>query len=115
MDFDEFTKNPHFLGAPTFSEFCKNRDKWLGRDDDVFSSAGNPNSVLKDKNIMKRTQFEVEGYKCKTIEECERVAKSMGIVIDDYEGHVVPQGGGQCDVLIKFISKAERARRDSWS
>jgi len=114
MDFEEILQDPTKFGAPTFEEFSRCPEKYLGRDDDALSSVDNVDSCLK--NRMKKVRFEIEGFRCRTIEEVERVALANGIPVRelDYTGHLIPQGGGEFDVLIKFISKAERERRSNW-
>ena len=101
------------MGAPTFQEFKKNREKWVGRDDDVLARAdkgGNINRVTK-KHI-----YEIEGHRCKSLEEVERVAASKGIPLRelDYQPKVIPGIGHKCDVLVKFVPKHVRDKRRNW-
>lgn len=98
----------------TFDEYCRNRDKYLGKEDEQlgYIDAGS-------QNLKKRVQkqiYEIEGYRCKTLEEVERVARDRGIPLRelDYRPHVVPQSGGKCDILVRFLPKHTRDKRNAW-
>lgn len=111
---DELLENPTAYGLPTFDQFAKNQEKYLGRDDDRFAEA-----EAGSRNLEKHVQrhiYEIEGYRCKTLEEVERIAQSQGIKLRelDYQPQVVPLGGGKCDLLVKFVSKDTRERRKLW-
>lgn len=99
------------MGAPSFEEFKRNRDKYMGRPDDVLSSVDQGGTMLK--GYMKKVRYELEGYRCATLEEVERVASSQGIELSDldYRAVCVPQSGYTCDILVKFMTKAEYERR----
>lgn len=110
---DDIYKNPTSFGAPTFEEFKKNREKYIGRDDESLSQVEKGSSLLTD---VQRHIYEIEGYRCKTIEEVEKIASSQGIPLKslDYRPQLIKLGGGKYDMLIKFVSKHERERRDSY-
>lgn len=112
--FDEVMAEPESYGLPTFDQFVKNAEKYNGRDDDRFAEADKGSTHLKGH--VQRHIYEIEGYRCRSLEEVERVAKSQGINIRelDYRPQVVPQGGGKCDLLVKFISKDQREKRKLW-
>jgi hypothetical protein len=101
------------MGAPTFQEFKKNRERWVGRPDDKLAE------VDKGGKINRTTQkhiYEIEGFRCKSLEEVERVARSQGIPIKDldYKPEVMPNAGHKHDLLVKFMPKSERDRRKDW-
>jgi hypothetical protein len=108
----DVANDPHKFGAPTFEEFKRNREKYMGRDDDTLESAEKGSQTLK--KYVKRYLYEIEGYRCRTLDEVDRVATSQGIPIKDldYRPTVVPLGGGKFDILVKFISKSDRERRE---
>ena len=114
MDFSELVRNPEKFGAPSFDEFKKNYQRYVGSNDETLASVDNADTKLK--GITKRILYEIEGYRAKSLEEVERIAAAQGIPIRelDYTGHCIPQGGGSCDILIKFVSKLERERRKAW-
>lgn len=99
------------MGAPTFEEFKRHRERYMGRDDDVLSSVDSAGTMIK--GYLKRVVYELEGYRCKSLEEVERVAASQGIPLSqlEYRAVCVPQSSYTCDVLVKFMSKAEYQRR----
>lgn len=102
-------------GAPTFEEFCRNPEKWRGREDDSLASADVGSQTLK--GMVKKHIYEIEGYRCKSLEEVERVARNQGIPIRelDYRPELIPIGAGKCDILVKFVSKQEREKRATWA
>lgn len=113
--FEDLVQNPNKFGLPTFEEFKNNREKWLGKRDDSFDQVDKGSKNLS--RMVKKQKYEIAGRKCKSLEEVERVAHcELGIDIDklDYRPELIPQGGGTCDVLVKFVSKEERERRKDW-
>lgn len=104
---DDIYDNPHDFGAPTLEEFAKNREKWMGRDDDALISVTEGGQGIKKD--YRRHQYEIEGYRCRTLEEVERIARSQGIAIRDldYRAILIDQGCGKNDVLVKFMKKEE--------
>lgn len=109
---EDLYEDPGAFGMPTFDEFRKNREKWLGRDDDTLACVSKGGEAANKKH-SKHT-YEIEGYRCKTLEEVERVAREQGIALRslDFRAIIVPQGAGRGELLIKFVSKDERSRRD---
>lgn len=113
VQLQDIVDDPSKYGAPTFDEFRRHPEKWLGRADEKLISADQGSQVLGN---VQRHIYEIEGYRCKTIEEVERVAKSQGIPLKelDYRAQLIPCGGGKADVLVKFISKVVRENRANW-
>lgn len=107
----DFT-DPHSFGAPTFEEFKRNRAKYLGKRDDTLSSIDKGTQLLSQ--YVKRHQYEIAGYRCKTLEEVERIASDYNIPLREFTAECIPQGGGKCDFLVKFVSGDERKRRANW-
>jgi len=111
---DDIFTNPQKYNMPTFEEFKKNYEFWTGRADEKFAQVDKGSQNLA--KYVKKHVFEIEGRRCKTLEEVERIANDFGIPIKelDYTAEIMPLGGGKCDILVKFMSKAERERRDKW-
>ena len=101
-------------GMPTFDQFYRDPSILLGRDDEILASADAGSRNL-DRHVQ-RHMYEIEGYRCKTLEEVERVALSQGINIRelDYRPQVMPTGAGKCDILVRFVSKEQREKRKLW-
>jgi hypothetical protein len=97
-------------GGPTFEEFSKNPDKFRGSEEDSLNQVEKGSSVFY-KGV--KYKYEIEGYKCKTLEEVERVAKSQGIPLRelDYRPEIIPQGGGRAEFNVKFMPKSQRDKR----
>jgi len=111
---EEIIDNPTAYGMPTFEEFKRKRDLYMGREDDVLSSADVGSSILK-KSVRKHI-YEFQGYRCKTLEEVQNVASRQGVALKDlvYQPEVVWAGAGKYDLFVRFISKQEKAKRDQW-
>jgi len=112
-DTSDLFENPHDFGMPTFEEFAANREKYMGRDDDRLTEVDRGSRSLQR---VKRHIYEIEGYRCKSIEEVERVALNMGIKLQelDYRPEVTQAGAGQFDVIVRFVSKSTRDKRNKW-
>lgn len=108
--------NPNKYGVPTFEEFQKNPERFRGRWDDKFAQVDAGSRMLD--RVVKKHVYEVEGVRCRSLEECERVAAEMGIDLKsreyDYRAMLIPQGGGSADVLVKFMRKSEIDARNEW-
>jgi len=98
------------LGAPTFDEFRKNRDKYLT--DDVLARADAGSTLLRPKRHI----YEIEGHRTRKLEEVERIAGDYGIPIRelDYRPEIVPQAGHDYDILVKLVPKHIRDKRNEW-
>lgn len=103
--------NPHLYGIPSFDEYCRNREKFVGKDDDVLSSVDQGGVLLK--NRTKKIKYQIAGHRCDTLEEIERIAKNEGIAIKDlqYAAFIQPENGFDCEILVKFMSKEEYEER----
>ena len=101
-------------GVPSFSEFAENPEKFRVREDWRFAAIDGAGTELK--HLLKKAVYEIEGYRCKSLEEVERVAASQGIPIKslDYRPELIPLGGGKYNVLIKFIPQETRIKRQQW-
>lgn len=107
--------DPTKLGMPSFDEFAKNPEKYMGREDDRLSEADVGASQVK--HLVKRHIYEIEGYRCKTLEEVERVARNQGIPIRelDYRPSMVQAGAGKYDIIVKFVPKEMAQVRNEWN
>lgn len=111
---DDLMAEPESYGLPTFDQFVKNSEKYLGRDDDRFMEVDRGSKNL-DRHVQRHV-YEIEGYRCKSLEEVERIAAQQGIALRelDYRPQVIPTGAGKCDLLIRFVSKETREKRKLW-
>ena len=111
---DEIFDDPEAFGLPTFEQFSKSPEKWVGREDDRLMEVDRGSTML-NKHVQRHI-YEIEGFRCKSIEEVERVALSQGIPLRelDYRPQVVPSSAGKCDLLVRFVSKKKRDERKDW-
>jgi hypothetical protein len=105
-DMDDVLEDPTKFGAPSFDDFKKNREKWLGRDDEALGLADKGSGWA----FVKKHIYEIEGYRCKTLEEVEHVALCQGIPLRelDYRPQMLPRGCGKWDILVKFVPRKSR-------
>lgn len=111
---DEFSTNPEAFGFPRFEDWEKQRHKFVGHDEDSLASADKGSTLLN--RTVQRHIYEIEGYRCKNLEEVERIAKSQGIKLRelDYRPQLVQAGAGKYDVIVRFVSKEKRKLRETW-
>lgn len=109
---DDVTKQLNACGFPTFDEFVKNPEILLGREDDRLTEVDKGSTNLN--RVAKKYIYEIEGHKCKTLHEVERVAKNMGINMKelDYRPVVHPNTSGSYDLKVTFISKSDMDKRN---
>ena len=112
--FDDVMEDPKKFGLPTFDEFAKNPDTLFGREDERLQEVERGSTNLN--RVVKRYIYEIEGYRCKSLEEVERVARSMGIDLRemDYQPQMETNTGGKFDIKVKFVSRSERIKRQNW-
>lgn len=113
-DTGEMFDNPEDFGLPTFEEFARNREKYMGREDDRLCEVERGSQTMR--NRVSRHVYELEGYRCRSLEEVERIAKEQGIPLKelDYRPQVVGAGAGKFDLIVRFISKSQREKRNKW-
>ena len=108
----EVIADPTRYGLPTLAEYIKNpqywREKLLGKPDELFGIVDRGSESLS--HHVKQHIYEIDGYRCKTLEEVDRVASEQGIPLNGLkcEAQVIPLGGGSCDILVKFVSSGKR-------
>ena len=113
-DSGELFDNPEDFGLPTIEEFAKNKEKYLGREDDRLIEVERGSQTMRKS--VSRHIYEVEGYRCKTLEEVEKIAKEQGIPLRelDYRPQVIQAGAGKFDLIVRFVSKSQREKRNKW-
>lgn len=111
---DEFSADPERFGFPSLERWSKEREKFMGKDDEILASADHGSDLLR--RTVHRHVYEIEGYRCKNLEEVERIARAQGINLRalDYRPQLVQAGAGKYDVIVRFVSKMDRAKRSEW-
>lgn len=111
---EDIQQDPEKFGAPTFEQFKKNRERYIGRDDATLAIVDKGSNNLS--GMLEKYVYEIEGFRCKNLEEVERIAGDYGINLRDldYRPELIPQGGGKAKMLIKFVSKEDREKRALW-
>lgn len=109
---EDLLNNPKAYGLPTFEEFSKNPERWRKAAEDIFSQV-DIGSVLGLKNRVANHTYEVSGYKCKTLEECERIALNEGWDLKQLEvcPEIIPLGGDKCEIHVVFKQKKMSTER----
>ena len=114
LEMQELMRDPSKYNAPTWEEFKKNPDKYLGKSDQVLATVDKGSHNLQ--RVVEKYVYEIEGFRCNTLEEVERIAGDYGIPLKqlDYRPELIPQGGGKSKMLVKFVSKDMREKRALW-
>lgn len=110
----DIMEQPEKFGAPTLEQFRKKRDFYQKNHNSVFGRIDTGGKITN--RFTKKQKFEIDGYRCNTLEEVERVARDMGLNLDaiakEYKAEFIPLGGGQADVLVRFMSPEYRMRME---
>ena len=106
---EDILNNPHKYGVPTFEEFQKNPDAYRTSKTFQLDSASNGSILLN--SLIKSQTYELDGYKCKSLEEVEKVALNQGIRLDDLimEPELEKDTAGKLICRVKFTTKTRRA------
>lgn len=75
-------QNPEAYGAPTFDQFVKNRHHYTSKDELLAESVDQGSKWFR-RNVSYRYYF--LGYRCDSLEQVERIAKSEGYTWSDLE------------------------------
>lgn len=105
---EEIIENPHRYGLPTLEEFCKNPTLWMGHDEDLLAQADVGSKLIN--GMVTKHLYEIDGYRCDTLEEVEKVAKSQGYQLKelDFAPVLIPQAGLKTEVLVRFTTKGKK-------
>lgn len=76
LTLEDVMADPKRYGAPTFQEFCKNPDAWRGKETFTLDSISNGSLVIQQ--LIKTMTYKIDGYKCRTLEEVEKIALNQG-------------------------------------
>lgn len=110
--FDDILENPNAYGAPTFTQFRKNKAKWLGsHDDQMIALSEGPTIGRKD---LKKIRYQLHGVDLLSEDTVERALNDHGYSLADIdldnrnsrlkkEINMIPLGGGKFDVVVNFL------------
>lgn len=103
----EIIANPHKFGAPTFEEFARDKDKYLGREDDILKTAFEGAHILKKSNLVRKHIYKIFGYTAKSEDHVWQIMKNEGYSPLDFEikPELTKAGNGQYDVIVDFTLK----------
>lgn len=105
---EEITLDPAKFGAPTFDEFVRNRERYIGRQDDLAIQVDKGSFMFK-KDIDYR--YYIEGYRCDSLESVESTANSMGLNWGQME--ISPEWregiSGRTEMHVHFHKKREES------
>lgn len=69
---------------PTFTEFCKDPDKWRKNEEDIFDCIAQMNVFFKERVASVTYRWRGK-YKCKNLEELQRITRNEGYRGTDLE------------------------------
>lgn len=108
-------KRPEDYGFCSFSDFRKNKDKWIKPKDSLFQSVDNGSQEVK--NDIRYQRYYLDGHLCETIEAVERMANSEGASLDSIVlGGIVKEkvDNGKLRLHVHFMTKEHFERRKTW-
>jgi len=99
---EDIIEDPKKFNAPTFEEFMKNRDYYLGKDDSKLGMIDYSTTLLRP--FLRKQYYAFENYTCQSLVECERIAASEGYDLKKckFEPQVIPLEGQRVDILVRF-------------
>jgi len=107
---EEIVADPKKFGLPTYEEYLKNPNL-MPKNLSAFDSVDNgPQRLLKQH--IQRVRYLWKGYYFDKLEQVEKAITSDGHnPLDlDYQPELIPQGGGKCDVLVRFVVKGQESK-----
>lgn len=109
---DDIAENPTKFGMPTLDEFTRNKEKWMGRDDDEIAAIDRGDPVLGC-----RQRYYIENYRVESLEQAERIARDMGLnLFHDFVVHpqLRPDHGAGFYNEVTFRPKRDLQKRENW-
>jgi len=109
---EDIISNPTRFGMPTFEEFRKNKEKYLGRADDMIAAIDRGDPLLGC-----RQKYYVEHYRVESLEHAERIARDMGLsLFHDFviDPQLRPDDSGGFYNEVTFRAKGLLEERAAW-
>lgn len=114
MDSSKFTKettvtdifqNPHYYGVPSFQEFCKNPNLLRKSKEHLFETF--ENQVGKLGHIIQKKIWWMDGVKCDSPEQAQRIMADKGLKEDDLQvaAELEDIGGQKANLHVRFKRK----------
>lgn len=104
-DLDDLLDAPHKYGLPTFEEFAKNPEKYKGGVEQLFEVVDKGSNQLN--RLIRKHEYRILGYKCKTLEEVQKIMNAEGIKLDEVTlvPELVRESAGKLTVIVEFKLK----------
>ena len=114
MDEIDFIKNPDKYGFCTFEQFRKNPSKWRARPEQALESIEGAGTLYKSQ--IRKMTYELEGYRCDTLEDVQSQAGQMGFRDQDLVFFPVRHNhlAGKFDMLVRIFHKNTVKQRGAW-
>jgi hypothetical protein len=103
----DIMRNPEKFGMPTFDEYCRNPDKYKIREDEILSVVSDGVDILR--NAVVEQVYHIKGYKVKTLEKIESIAKDLGWEMTelDIKPELERTTGGKYVIHVYFVQKGQ--------
>lgn len=114
---EDLAENPTKWGMPTFEQFRKNKERWMGRADDEIAAIDRGDPLL---GCRQRYYIEDSGtgkHRVESLEQAERIAVDMGLnLFHDFitDPQLRPDGAGGFLNEVTFRSKRSIEKRIRW-
>jgi len=107
LQLEDLLNNPARFGLPTFEEFCLNPDRYFAKETDILDCVDESGHILRKSNLIKGQVYELEGYRCDSLEKVQDLATEMGIKLSelDMKPDLQKDLAGKYLIHIKFTRK----------
>lgn len=107
---DDIMENPTKYGLPTFEDYCKDRERYLGYSDQLFRTIdAGPQNAERLRKLMHKMRFRVAGHYVKTVEKLQSVAREEwgdDVKLEMYP-QMLPIGGGKWECVVEVMPKSQ--------
>jgi hypothetical protein len=102
---DDMIDNPHKYGLPTIEEFSKNPEKFRTGVESLFEVADKGSTNLN--RLIRKHEYRIMGYKCKTLEEVQKIMNAEGRKLDEYvlKPELVRDAVSKLTCIVTFVLK----------
>lgn len=114
IEMKDIVANPKKFGAPTFEEYCRNRDKFSPTMTEKDHLAAIDNGGQNLKRYTKCKVFEVLGQQFNSLEKAEKFCREYGIPIKDWKVVASNMGGQFAEEKVIIMPPEDFEKRQGW-
>ena len=103
---DDMIDRPHKYGLPTIEEYAANPEKYRKGVEELFEIVDKGSTSLN--RLIRKHEYRIMGYKCKTLEEVHKIMSAEGKTISDYTAKpelIDNLTAGKLTCIVTFVLK----------